>query len=98
MAKSEAIYHGDPRHHHSDIVKLKARVKELEADVQRPTPPLTDEELAELMWKVAESSIVRRLIADLRSSRARVKELETDVVEYEELMEVARNHCGCLPL
>lgn len=35
MAKSEAIYHGDPRHHHSDIVKLKARVEELEAEVER---------------------------------------------------------------
>ena len=29
MAKSEAIYHGDPRHHHSDIVKLKAENKAL---------------------------------------------------------------------
>ena len=34
MAKSEHIYHGDPRHHATDISALKARVAELEAEVK----------------------------------------------------------------
>ena len=54
------------------------------ADVRPPTPPLTNEELAELMWKVDESSIVRRLIADLRASRERIKELEAEVEEWKQ--------------
>lgn len=87
MAKSEAIYHGDPRHHHEDITKLKARVKELEAYKQRPEP-LTDEELVEIerCWErcwnsqyLIKKHAISRLIADLHASRARVKELEAQI-------------------
>lgn len=94
MAKSEAIYHGDPRNHHSDIVKLKARVEELEADVERPEP-LTEEwpdlsvnfyrcpNTGDLVYRWADERMVlvpSDELADLRASRARVKELEERII------------------
>lgn len=57
------------------------------ADVQRPEP-LTEEELATLetadrtMYGPPEWPDVDRLIADLRASRARVKELEEERDEW----------------
>lgn len=52
---------------------------ELEGGVQRPTPPLTEEELAKIEAWPHLASDVPRLIADLRASRERIRELEEDL-------------------
>lgn len=63
-------------------------------DVQRPTPPLTEAELAHLDQMVERFpdhhilpvavSRMRRLIADLRAARERVKELEAKLAWVDE--------------
>lgn len=63
-----------------------ALVVGMESDgVQRPTPPLTEEDLAHLeKTALSYGHLVNedalRLIADLRASRAKVKELEAQIM------------------
>lgn len=52
---------------------------DLPSDVQRPTPPLTDEELAMIESGAWGHDDLRRLIADLRAKNERVKELEAEL-------------------
>ena len=57
---------------------------DLDGLVGRHTPPLTDEELAELLEWIGRydgdiAGAVAPVIADLRASRARVKELEAQI-------------------
>ena len=67
-------------------------------DVQRPTPPLTDEELAEIerCWNgqyLVKKHAIPRLIADLRASRAKLAELSWATKEYDE--DTGYCLCGC---
>ena len=56
--------------------------------VQRPIPPLTEEELAEIeVGPPIAYSVTRRLIADLRAARA-------ELATYKDL--VWGNECGCV--
>ena len=65
------------------------------ADVQRPTPPLTDEELAAIERGVTDDCYtnlaeVGRLIADLRASRAEMERQSHRAHDYSNAMKAAQ--------
>lgn len=55
MAKSEHIYHGDPRGHMDDITELKTRIRQLEEENKDLTAALvaaTEREREQENWRM----------------------------------------------